>query len=367
MAAPMPNPTTRTTAMAQAMAHARAAFASLQQYNLPPLPPHYAIWFDHHAGTRLDLCTALEAAIAQSRVDERLMRELNARFFEPLPEFTALSTALARLSGTLSEALGTISSHGADTAAFGDALEELSADRLQDPQRLRLALARLAEQARDMTRRSEDMGKRLATSTREIEVLRGELDDARREAHTDALTSLPNRRAFDDRLRVLAAETEAAGQPLALVLLDIDHFKRVNDGFGHPVGDALLRRTAGTIAAALREPAMAARFGGEEFAVLLPGLALADAYETAETLRLAVAAQTFALRNTGAKLGSITVSLGLAMHQPSEDVAELLTQADAALYRAKQEGRNRTMTNPPMPAPPPTVAVPQRAAAKLWG
>ncbi len=359
MAASTPNTTSRTAQMAQAMAHARAAFGSLQQFQLPPVPPHYAIWFEHHARSRLDLCTILDSAIAESRVDESLMHELNARFFEPLPEFTALSAALAQLSGTLSDALGTMASHGADTAAFGDALEELSADALQDPQRLRLALARLAEQARDMTRRSESMGDRLSASTRQIEVLRAELDDAKREAQTDALTSLANRRAFDDRLRNMAAEATTSGQPMALVMLDIDHFKKVNDSFGHPVGDAVLRRTAGTVAGALKAPAMAARFGGEEFAVLLPATAFAEALDMAESLRRAVSAQTFALRSTGTKLGEITVSLGLAMHRPGEELSALLERADAALYRAKQEGRNRTITDQP-------AAAPARAAAKVW-
>ncbi len=180
MAATQPETQTSGMPMVQAMAHARAAFASLQGHALPPLPSYYAVWFEHHAGTRPEMRLALEAAIAAGRVDEALMRELSSRFVEPLPEFTALSAALARLGGTLREAMGAVASHGAGTAAFGDALEELSAGAMQDPQRLRAALSRLAEDAREMTRRSKDMGSRLANSTREIELLRGELEDARR-------------------------------------------------------------------------------------------------------------------------------------------------------------------------------------------
>lgn len=361
MVATQPDNSTGTTPMVQAMAHARAAFASLQGHGLPPLPGYYAVWFEYHAGTRPEMQKALEAAIAAGKVDEPLMRELSSRFFEPLPEFTALSDALARLGGTLREATGAMASHGAGTAAFGEALEELSAGAMQDPKRLRAALSRLADDAREMTRRSQEMGSRLLSSSREIEALRAELDDARREAHTDALTGLPNRRAFDERMKLLAADAVANGQPLALLLVDIDHFKSVNDRHGHPVGDALLRRTASTIKGALVDDAMAARFGGEEFAVLLPNTSAALAFDLAEKIRLAVAAQSFALRSTGARLGSITVSLGLATHEVGQDVAALVERADTALYRAKKEGRNRTCSSEPEP---PTVTPPSVAKGK---
>jgi diguanylate cyclase len=341
MAAQVPNISPDAMPMSDALSHARAAFASLQRHGLTPVPLHYGLWFEHHAGARPELCAALDDAVARGAVDEALMRELHGRFVVPLPEFTALGAALAELSGTLKEALGTMASHGADSAAFSDALEELSVDSLQDPRRLRVSLLRLAEQARVMTRRSLGMGRSIAQSSEQIEALRSELEDARRDAETDALTGLSNRRAFDLRLASLAHEAAESGAPLTLILIDIDRFKSVNDRFGHPVGDALLRRTASTLSATLCEHGPAARFGGEEFAVLLPGMRGAEAFKMAEQLRLAVAAQTFALRTTGTRLGDVTVSLGLAMLRPHEDGAGLIERADAALYRAKQEGRNR--------------------------
>ena len=361
MAAQVPNSASVPLTMAAAMSHARAAFTSLQRHVMTPVPLHYGVWFEHHTATRPELSAALEDAVARSAVNEALMRELHGRFLEPLPEFTALGVALAELSGTLKEALGSMATHGADTAAFSDALEELSAESLHDPQRLRPTLIRLAEQARVMTRRSLEMGRRIAQSSEQIEVLRSELEDARRDAETDALTGLSNRRAFDQRLAGLAREAMATGRPLALILIDIDHFKAVNDRFGHPVGDALLRRTASTLNATLREHGRAARFGGEEFAVLLPGLGCAKAGEVAEALRRAVAAQSFALRTTGTRLGDVTVSLGLAMLRAGEDGAGLTERADAALYRAKQEGRNRCCVAAGTPVPAPTAV-----KAQLW-
>ena len=359
MAAALPSPKTPPLTMVSAMAHARAAFASLQQHGLTPVPLHYGLWFEHHAATRPELSSALAEALSRGAVDEALMRALHHRFLEPLPEFATLGQALAELSGTLKEALGTMGSHGADSAAFSDALEELSADALHDPQRLRQTLLHLASQARMMTRRSLDMRRRIAQSSGQIEMLRSELEDARRDAETDALTGLSNRRAFDQRLAQLAREAISGGQPLALILIDIDHFKSVNDRFGHPVGDALLRRTAGTLNAILQPHGRAARFGGEEFAVLLPGMPCEEAKALAEKIRQAVAHQSFALRTTGTRLGDVTVSLGLAMLRPDEEAADLVERADAALYRAKQEGRNRCCVSERAPEP-------AKARAKVW-
>ncbi len=128
------------------------------------------------------------------------------------------------------------------------------------------------------------------------------------------------------------------------------------------MGDALLRRTASTIRGCLAPGGMAARFGGEEFAVLLPGIDLAEAIEEAERIRLAVAAQRLALRSSGERLSDVTVSLGVASLMPGQNIAMLLERADTALYRAKQEGRNRVCADAPVALKP----LPASAAAKLW-
>ena len=346
MAVPLPQHDFQPMPLVTAMALARAAFASIKGHGLSPLPPHYAVWFEHHAGIRPELSQALEAAIRAGLVDASLMRELNARYLEHLPEFSVLSDALTRLSGTLKEAMSGLDTHGADTAAFSDALDQLSTGPVPDTQRLREALSRLADEAREMTRRSKRMSTKLAASTQQIEHLRSELHEARRAAMTDALTSLPNRRAFDETLQRMAAASEGNGEPLSLMLIDIDHFKRVNDRFGHPVGDALLRRTASTIRNCLPLGGMVARFGGEEFAVLLPGQNLSSAIDEAERLRLAVFGQSLASRRIGERLSAVSISIGLAELLRGENVAAMLERADRALYRAKQEGRNRACWQP---------------------
>lgn len=340
MAAALPSPKTPPLTMVSAMAHARAAFASLQQHGLTPVPLHYGLWFEHHAATRPELSSALAEALSRGAVDEALMRALHHRFLEPLPEFATLGQALAELSGTLKEALGTMGSHGADSAAFSDALEELSADALHDPQRLRQTLLHLASQARMMTRRSLDMRRRIAQSSGQIEMLRSELEDARRDAETDALTGLSNRRAFDQRLAQLAREAISGGQPLALILIDIDHFKSVNDRFGHAVGDRVLRVIADALSQCCRGH-LVSRYGGEEFAILFTNVRLDQAQAVLEHARATVQAKRYKLRDNDAPLGEITFSAGLTPVECGEMHQTAFHRADRLLYLAKSEGRNQ--------------------------
>jgi two-component system cell cycle response regulator len=160
-------------------------------------------------------------------------------------------------------------------------------------------------------------------------------------ARKDPLTGLPNRRALEEELPRALARALRAGEPLSVVVLDVDRFKEVNDRHGHAAGDAVLAAVAGRAAAALRGSDVIARFGGEEFAVVLPGADLARAAEAAERIREAVAAE--AVTAGGAAL-SVTVSLGCATLLPDErDARALLARADARLYEAKRAGRNRVV------------------------
>lgn len=162
-------------------------------------------------------------------------------------------------------------------------------------------------------------------------------------ARTDALTSVANRRVFDEALQREWRAALREGQPLSLLFIDVDHFKGYNDAYGHPEGDRFLKKLADTVSRHIRRPRdLVARYGGEEFTVLLPGTAAGAARLVAETIRQAVAAMHVEHRaNAG---GVATISIGLASMTPRADQTPgmLVTRADAALYRAKGLGRNRT-------------------------
>jgi diguanylate cyclase (GGDEF)-like protein len=204
----------------------------------------------------------------------------------------------------------------------------------------------------DLTRAFNDMAQRIREGRESLEAARDELAhanaglrDANRSletlATTDGLTSLFNRRHFQEMFDVEVRRAEQQGRVLSLLLIDIDHFKQYNDRYGHPEGDAALRRVAAQVKKSVRSSDMAFRYGGEELAVLMAPCAKAQAAEVAEKLRIAVRdnAQRPGTRLTGDRL---TVSVGVASF-PDDGAAPraLVDAADAALYAAKAEGRDR--------------------------
>ena len=174
---------------------------------------------------------------------------------------------------------------------------------------------------------------------------------------SDSLTRVFNRRWFDDALEREFAHSSRYERPLSLAVVDIDHFKSVNDTFGHVTGDAVLREVAGRIGGTLRKSDSVARLGGEEFAVLLPETALFESMQVAEKIRAAVAAEPF---DSGMGLIDVTVSAGVASipHSQLTRAIQLFRLADDALYRAKHRGRNRVELE--------RRADPWRAAPRAW-
>jgi diguanylate cyclase len=156
---------------------------------------------------------------------------------------------------------------------------------------------------------------------------------------TDALTNLANRKAFDEALERVCAE--AGDQPLTIALIDIDHFKRFNDTWGHQTGDQVIRYVASVIGRVGSAPRTAARYGGEEFAILFPGVAMADAFLEMEAARLEIGSRSLKRRSTNEDLGAVTVSTGLAEFHKGEAPASFMERADAALYASKRGGRDR--------------------------
>jgi len=161
-------------------------------------------------------------------------------------------------------------------------------------------------------------------------------------ANTDPLTGLKNRRAFTEAAQAQILQCQRYPYPIAALIIDIDHFKSINDRYGHPVGDQAIQRVTASITHTLRVSDIIGRIGGEEFAVLLPHTDAAAARVSAERIRLAVESIEIVILN--AKPLRLTVSVGIALYQPTLTLDNLLMHADKALYRAKNTGRNRVET-----------------------
>lgn len=166
-----------------------------------------------------------------------------------------------------------------------------------------------------------------------------------KEAATDALTGLANRRTFDAAGTAMVREARASDQAIALLMIDLDHFKRVNDRWGHDVGDRVLRGAAGVVASEVGREGLVARFGGEEFAVLLPNTTVDAAMRLSERVRLAMETNVFRIHPN---VIAVTFSIGVAAQAGDEiDLSKLFSAADQALYEAKAAGRNRCVGSTP--------------------
>jgi diguanylate cyclase len=190
----------------------------------------------------------------------------------------------------------------------------------------------------DAKREIVAMNDRLHDMEQESEELRSQVTKEHNQAMTDALTGIPNRLAYEERLQQEVARWKRFGNPLVLVMWDIDHFKNINDSFGHKAGDKVLRTIANVLADKIRETDFVARYGGEEFVMLMTGSSLADSFPVAEKLRTAIESTGFHFRDQAI---TITASCGLAEFRDGDSTEQCFERADKALYKAKKEGRNR--------------------------
>ena len=186
--------------------------------------------------------------------------------------------------------------------------------------------------------RLKGLAERVANMEQEAQGYREHLEVQRQKALIDPLTGLPNRAAWSERLDQEVNDWHQRGNSLSLAMLDLDHFKRINDGYGHLAGDKVLKIIASVLRKRLRPSDFIARFGGEEFVLLMPDSSLADALAAGEVLRAAIEACPFHFKGEPV---TITVSMGVAQFQPGERSDLALKRADAALYRAKAAGRNQ--------------------------
>jgi diguanylate cyclase len=326
--------------------------ALLAATGLAPEPETYEILYLHVRGSDAALSREVERLLAEGELDAEAIRALRRAHLGEIAasEVQALVEAAQESALALAERLdrghAEIKAYDAEIADSDAALAmSRTAHELAElVQRLRRANATMMAANRRLEADIRD-------ATLETGKLLDRLDAAERSARTDPLTGLLNRRGIAEALKKAQARALAEGSPLTAALVDIDHFKRVNDQWGHAIGDEVLRCVGGHLAAqakkAAGDTAFAGRHGGEEFLVGYPGLPLAKAAAAADNARAILARQVLRRADDGASLGRVTFSAGVAELRADDSPDSLIDRADAALYAAKRAGRDRVLPEAP--------------------
>ncbi|MBI1327293.1 MAG: diguanylate cyclase [Alphaproteobacteria bacterium] len=331
----------------QAEAISKQALDRIAILKLLPTPENYDVWYNFYAGTNTQLQQAIKTLESQNTpVTEDVCRRLHTEFLSEQRNEEMLQKASAQIRETfegLDEVIQSIKGNRKTMeASVGSAQKQISgsAGAAEVNNIFRKVLSDFAS----MIKNDQQIETALESSSKALEFLYKDLDEVRREARTDGLTGVANRKSFDTELPRLIAEARANGANLSLVMIDIDYFKKFNDTYGHQIGDQVLKLVARTLKDSVKGRDVVARYGGEEFAIIFPETPVGAAVMVADNLRQAVAGKEVMHKTTGEVLGRITMSAGVACLDATDTPETIIERADQALYKAKQIGRNRVVS-----------------------
>ena len=328
----------------RAQQHTDAALKLMAELGVISQPNNFQTFYTYVAKTNTDLCRTIDILRSNHReFDEAQCEELHVRFFSDQREREIIERISNDLREQLGNILNTVHKVGIDTRKYNKALDHFCSyvgDKDRDLGNLEQALHTLLGATREMEGVNRTLESRLTNSSSEITRLREDMENLKREALTDGLTGIANRKAFDMQLRDAMMNAMEDGKPLSLVLLDIDHFKKFNDTYGHLIGDQVIRLMAESLKRNVKGQDTAARYGGEEFAIILPNTLLGNAVMFGNQLRRYIESHKVVSKSGNTTIGKVTASFGVAEFRPGEPVAKLIERADKALYLAKENGRN---------------------------
>jgi len=320
------------------------ALASLSQYGMSITPHTFAVWYEYHRGGIPELNRVVDILRGnRASMTEEQLSTLHAKYLGGPEAYMALRGTSERMQQTITDMLAMMHDAGKDASRFNAAVRQVTGEFARQETSIEVLVRSLLNEAQDIIARTKQMEAELSRNAELMKSLQRSLDDSRKAALTDGLTGLSNRRHFDETMQRLAGHAMNDGGDLTLILLDIDHFKHINDTFGHPVGDQVLQLVGATVRHNLRPSDFAARYGGEEFAVLLERTNSQTAADMANRLREAFATNRVVIRESRQAIGTVTISAGVAMFRPGESTTDWLKRADTALYSAKHSGRNRVV------------------------
>lgn len=317
--------------------------AFLRSHRLDPTPGNYDVAYQYLGGHDPALVASVDAAIER----DGLLRPEDAEQIAQLAANQVSSELVGKLIDhahqSMNLAASLVGQSRNETHAYGSALNRGAAALGSGGDTAVHALELMVQLTQTMVGKTHNAELRLAEMGSQMESLQGELAEAQIVAGSDALTGLANRRSFQAHLALAMAQAIADGTPLSVAFCDIDHFKTINDNFGHDTGDRILKMVADALADGAGEDAFVGRFGGEEFLILFDGIMARRAAMRVDEIRDELSGRHLVSKTSGEPLGTVTFSAGIAQLVPGEDACEMLRRADKALYNAKSGGRNRVV------------------------
>ncbi|RYC12211.1 GGDEF domain-containing protein [Ciceribacter ferrooxidans] len=314
---------------------------AMRTMGVAPIPRNYELFYEAYIGSNPALTRELSALGSKATQEE--LDTLGEQYFGRHHQSRIMENVHSRIVTELDGLLGLLKQEQSSLESYnkllGETCTRINNKSKNSAELLRSAITLLQEATGDTMAHGEKTVESVEQKSQEMAEVRKELDEYKRIANTDSLTRIANRRAFDEKLA--AIYDGSFNLPLTgLVLADIDHFKKINDSYGHPVGDKILASVATVIRTNVRKDVFVSRTGGEEFAIIVDGNTPDEIMQMCERVRQALELTPFKNSRTGVNYGPITLSLGLCMANAAEDPGELYAKADIALYCAKNAGRN---------------------------
>ncbi len=328
------------------MAFAELALGQIRSLRQTAVPRNYEIWYVYATGYNAPLNKIINETLARNgKLTEADLEQIYETYLSHIKTTDRIDKVGARVIGEIDDvmrligdALGMSASYD---ATLSGAAHKLSNAETRD--HVKTIVETLVKSTREMRDTNKALEERLTLSKSEISNLQQSLEAIRAESLTDPLTGLGNRKYFDRSIDMAVQNALVTGEPLSLLMFDIDHFKSFNDSYGHLTGDQVLRLVGLSLKQTIKGQDITARYGGEEFAVVLPNTALRQALTVADHIRRAVMSKELKKKSTGEILGRVTISVGVSMLKPGDDTDALIERADACLYAAKRNGRNRVI------------------------
>ncbi|AUI87629.1 GGDEF domain-containing protein [Vibrio azureus] len=329
----------------KATANLKKAVPLMIKNRVAATPANYALWYTYVDNAIPELNCALEQALEHYDICPPVLNNQLYQNYIATKNETSLEELKTNIEVLLGEIGHSMTDTLADTSSFSETinrsfkkLEAAESNCLSFEEVMEL-IRQLVIDSQDIRHSTQDLSQQLTTASTEISRLKNQLAEVQKDALLDALSGLNNRRAFDNDLQILTN----GGQTMSLILLDIDHFKSLNDDYGHVFGDTVIKTIGRKLKQYCRDGVNVYRFGGEEFAIIIPNRSLLVSRQFAENLRQMIEKMGIRDKRNGTLVQNITASFGVAQFSQNESAEAFINKADTQLYEAKQLGRNRVM------------------------